>query len=122
MKPNFDDNALDALIASAILPHQHDSELTDDEVQHYLDIFSAQPSTPEEQESLDLITRRVRASLAGNPLPTRKAQTAMIAFAAMNRKNEDNQFDQETSKSLEEARERARQELLKAQKESDHDH
>jgi len=103
MKTSYDDNTIDALIAASLRPLKE--EPTDEQVE---EVFgSAVEPSPEDKEIISSTRESLIAAMSGSPLQTEQTPPVDVAeskFAAMNRDNADDEFDDATKEAIERAR------------------
>lgn len=116
MKHEFKESVLDALVAAAILPGLTAGHPSEEEIDRFINLCSSTTPTDEDIEITELVTRSVEATMQGKPPPKRPTS---LMLAAMNRKNQEEKFSEQTEQGLDEARRSAIEQLRKQQEGED---
>lgn len=109
MKTHYDDEVTDALVAASLRPLKQ--EPTDEQMEA---IFSSQIELAERNESVFWAARGnlVRfLSASDEEFEDSSVDLEELKYAAMNRENADNEFDEDMQNAIEEARKKALNEL-----------
>lgn len=117
MKHEFKEGVLDALIAAAVLPGLTEAPPSDEEINRFIQLAQANEPTDDEIAIFKNVALRVQNAVEGKKHESASTASSSLLMVAMNRKNTEEQFTQETEQGLDEARRAALEELRKKREE-----
>ncbi len=122
MKHEFKENVLDALVAAALLPGLTTEHPNEEEIDRIISLCNSITPTDEDLEVTELVTQKIEAAIQGRPAPVTSSRNhTAFMLAAMNRKNQEERFSEQTEQGLDEARRSALEQLRKEQERGDTD-